>query len=202
MLGFLRGRISSRKARLFAVACCRRIWHLLEDERSRHAVLTSERYADGRVRRKELAESRKQALAFVDDSVRTSATFAAASAARPVVAAAWVAQLARYPVPGGGRVPGGPDAERTAQAVILRDVIGNLFRPAPAVTATLLSWNEGCIANLAQGLYEERRFEDLPVLADALEEAGCGDAYILGHLRGPGPHVRGCWAIDLLLNKG
>ena len=55
--------------------------------------------------------------------------------------------------------------------------------------------------NLAQAIYEERRFGDLPVLADALEEAGCTDADILSHCRGPGPHVRGCWVVDLLLGK-
>jgi hypothetical protein len=201
LLGFLRERISRRKVRLFAVACCRRIWHLLEDDRSRHAVLTSERYADGLVRRKELAESRKGALAIVADSVGTPAAFAATSAARPVVAPAWVALLARHAVAGGEGVPRGPDKERTAQAVILRDVIGNPFRPAPAVPATLLTRNGGCLVSLAQSLYEERRFEDLPVLADALEEAGCTDPDILSHLRGPGPHVRGCWVLDILLGK-
>jgi hypothetical protein len=55
---------------------------------------------------------------------------------------------------------------------------------------------------LAQGIYEERAFDDLPVLADALEEAGCDQPDLLAHLRGPGPHVRGCWAVDLLLGKG
>jgi hypothetical protein len=54
---------------------------------------------------------------------------------------------------------------------------------------------------LARTAYEERRFEDLPLLADALEEAGCTDEAILSHLRGPGPHVRGCWALDLVLGR-
>jgi hypothetical protein len=54
---------------------------------------------------------------------------------------------------------------------------------------------------LVQGLYDERAFDHLPILADALEEAGCTNADILNHLRGPGPHVRGCWVVDLLLDK-
>jgi hypothetical protein len=54
---------------------------------------------------------------------------------------------------------------------------------------------------LARSLYEERRFEDMPVLADALEEAGCQDAAVLEHCRGPGPHVRGCWVLDVVLGK-
>ena len=54
---------------------------------------------------------------------------------------------------------------------------------------------------LARTIYDDRRFDLLPILADALEEAGCGDAEILAHCRGPGPHVRGCWAVDLVLGK-
>jgi hypothetical protein len=57
------------------------------------------------------------------------------------------------------------------------------------------------VPNLAEGIYEQRRFQDLPILADALEEAGYADAALLEHLRGPGPHVRGCWVVDLILGK-
>jgi hypothetical protein len=57
------------------------------------------------------------------------------------------------------------------------------------------------VVRLAQGIYEDRAFDRLPVLADALEEAGCDNAEILSHCRGPGPHVRGCWAVDLSLGK-
>ena len=59
----------------------------------------------------------------------------------------------------------------------------------------------GTISNLAQSIYTDRAFERMPILADALEEAGCNDAAILGHCRGPGPHVRGCWVVDFLLGK-
>jgi hypothetical protein len=58
------------------------------------------------------------------------------------------------------------------------------------------------VATLARRTYDERDFAALPVLGDALEDAGCADPELLGHLRGPGPHVRGCWAVDLLLGKG
>jgi hypothetical protein len=54
---------------------------------------------------------------------------------------------------------------------------------------------------MARKMYDSRDFSDMPVLADALEEAGCQDADILVHLRGPEPHVRGCWVVDLLLGK-
>jgi hypothetical protein len=55
---------------------------------------------------------------------------------------------------------------------------------------------------MAQAIYNERGFDRLPILGDALEDAGCTDRDILDHCRGPGPHVRGCWAVDLLLGKG
>jgi hypothetical protein len=64
-----------------------------------------------------------------------------------------------------------------------------------------LRWDDGTIPKLAQAIYDERAFDHLPVLADALEEAGCANADILAHCRGPGEHVRGCWVVDLLLGK-
>jgi hypothetical protein len=65
-----------------------------------------------------------------------------------------------------------------------------------------LSWNNGTVANLAQTIYDERAFIRLPILGDALEEAGCSEAAMLAHCRGPGPHARGCWVVDLLLGRG
>src|SRR3712207_6197149 len=70
-----------------------------------------------------------------------------------------------------------------------------LPRPDPA----WLLWNDGCVPRLARMIDEEGRFEALPILADALEEAGCRDADLLAHCRAPGPHVRGCWRIETLL---
>jgi hypothetical protein len=82
----------------------------------------------------------------------------------------------------------------------MREVLGNPFLAVP-IDPGWLTWNSGLVRRLAQGIYDEGRFSDLSVLADALEEAGCADADLLGHLRGPGPHVRGCWAMDLLLGR-
>jgi hypothetical protein len=70
-----------------------------------------------------------------------------------------------------------------------------------ARAARRLTWNCGTVVKLAQGIYEDRRFEDLPILADALEEAGCQEQSVLDHLRGPGPNVRGCWPLDLILGR-
>ena len=80
------------------------------------------------------------------------------------------------------------------------DIFGNPFDPV-IVNPAWLAWNNGAIAKLAQRIYDERSFADLPLLADALEEAGCTSAELLTHCRHPGPHVRGCWAVDLLLGK-
>ncbi len=86
-------------------------------------------------------------------------------------------------------------------ALLLHESIGPLlFRPINLKPAWL-TWNGGIIAKLAQSIYDERAFDRLPVLADALEEAGCTNADMLSHCRGPGPHVRGCWVVDLLLGK-
>jgi hypothetical protein len=93
------------------------------------------------------------------------------------------------------------DFEDKGQCDLLRDIIGNPFRGPSPVDASWLLWNGGTIRGLAQVAYNEKRFEDLPVLADALEEAGCTDEQILAHCRGPGPHVRGCWVVDLILGK-
>jgi hypothetical protein len=82
----------------------------------------------------------------------------------------------------------------------LHDLFGNPFRPVSANPAWL-AWNDGTIPELAQAIYNQRAFDRLPVLADALEVAGCTNADILTHCRSEGPHVRGCWVVDLLLGK-
>ena len=79
----------------------------------------------------------------------------------------------------------------------LRDIFGNPFRPV----AFADSWRSETAVALASGVYAERAFDRMPILADALEEAGCDHADVLSHCRGPGPHVRGCWVVDGVLGK-
>jgi hypothetical protein len=86
------------------------------------------------------------------------------------------------------------------ELALIRDVFGNPFRPV-GIDPAWLAWNDGAIRKLAEGIYRERALSRLPVLADALEEAGCSEADVLGHLREPGPHTRGCYALDALLGK-
>jgi hypothetical protein len=90
--------------------------------------------------------------------------------------------------------------ESAVQASLLRDIVGHPFRIV-SHDSSWLAWNDGTIPKIARAIYDERAFERLPILADALEDAGCDNADILTHCRGPGPHVRGCWVVDLLLGK-
>jgi hypothetical protein len=98
-------------------------------------------------------------------------------------------------------------AEREVQAILLRDLFGNPFRPLAPLDAAVLAGSGGTVIRLAEAVYDERdlpagtfRPDRLAVLADALEDAGSTDAELLAHLRSPGPHVRGCIAVDLVLN--
>jgi hypothetical protein len=83
----------------------------------------------------------------------------------------------------------------------LREVFGYPFRPPPDVASSEISAGDGVARSLAAAMYSAAEFESLPLLADALEDASCSDADLLTHLRSPGPHVRGCWALDLVLAK-
>jgi hypothetical protein len=106
------------------------------------------------------------------------------------------------------QVAWGPNPDDVDEAVVaqylalLRDIVGNPFRPV-AVTPRVLAWNDRAVPKLAQAIHDRRSFAELPVLADALEDAGCTDEDILAHLRGPATrlHARGCWPVDLLLSK-
>jgi hypothetical protein len=219
---------SDRKLRLFACACYLRVRHLLPTPLARTAVGVAERFADGTAMAEELqqAEARvwgplealegrwhasrgaermallptHEALALALQTVWAAAPKAAYYA--PSNASQAVAAIANPGV--GCSDPGfcaSQVAEEKVQADILRCIFGNLFRPA-TVAPAVLGWNGGTVRRVAQAVYEERAFDLLPVLADALEEAGCTDAWLLAHCRHPGPHARGCWLIDLILGKG
>ena len=86
------------------------------------------------------------------------------------------------------------------QAQLLRDIWRPPFRPMP-IDPRWLTWNNGLVVQLARNIYETRAFESLPLLADALIDAGCTDEEILSHCQQPGPHVRGCWALDLIMDR-
>jgi hypothetical protein len=218
LLEFLRSKVSDRKLRLFAVACSRRFLHLTQDHRIGEALDIAEWFADGLVGDEERSNARKEAqqAAQVRGVVarpdapkweRRAASLAYYAAARQAIEAAWnVPSLAVEVLVwrAGGYNTCDSRAIKTAEGVIhsdlLRDVIGNPFRPV-AVDAAWLSWNDSIVPRLAQAVYADRAFDRLPILADALEDAGCSDPQFLAHCRWPGPHTRGCWVVDLLLRK-
>jgi hypothetical protein len=220
MLDHIRPRASARKLRCFACACVRAVWDLLLDRRSQLAVETAERFADGWASAAELAEAEVAAfeVARVADLRTTvsdpswAATRAAARAANldaysAASGAAFVAVLCEAPWafgPLGGVLHHGDDEAkaraRARQCDLLREVIGNPFRPV-VLDPAWLAWNNGTVARLAREVHQEQRFAELPVLADALEEAGCASAETLEHCRRPGGHFRGCWVVDLILGK-
>jgi hypothetical protein len=218
MLDLLRGKSSDRKYRLFACACCRRVWRLLLNDPSRNAVVIAEEYADGLRSRKDLKAARDAVNATIPEEdhddpspaparpsdwarMAANGTVWTCNYARDSSAADTVARDARYAVsPGEG-------AEEGSQCHLIRDILGNPFRPA-SLDSAWLTWHDGTITRLAQAIYEDRQLpaghlntSRLAVLADALEDAGCTDEDILDHCRGEGPHVRGCWVVDLLLGK-
>jgi hypothetical protein len=193
----LKVRRQRRKLRLFACACCRRIWHVFTDERSQQAVEASERYADKLIERGELSTAHRNANAVIEDSESTPAEQAASFVAQGDFGVESILYLTQRSAFAGGSLH---KNEQVAQAAIVRDIFGNPFRPATLAKSWLASKGRTAQA-LAQTIYDDRAFDRLPILADALEDAGCTDAAILEHCRGPGPHVRGCWVVDLLLGK-
>jgi hypothetical protein len=180
----------------------------MTDERSKNAVDVAERYADRTAIDEELRAAFVQAQeAYVEasnhynDTVRFSNTGdepdvqRAAHAVAAAGAACETSRLYRFTLYPIWRI--GPEEEKQCR-MRLHELFGPLpFRPVSPSPA----WLTPTVKQLATGIYEERAFERLPLVADALEEAGCANADILTHCRGPGPHVRGCWVVDLLLGK-
>jgi hypothetical protein len=207
LLNHLGGRAplpSERKLRLFACACVRRAWYLLTDERSRRAIETAELYADGQVTRRKLDGAGRAAR-------RAEGRAAEAAGHAAELKLHWCAVLDQEhrlifvtaAVEGAIDALCGPSAtkvrrEQKVQAALLRDVLGNPFRPVTFAPA----WRTDTAVSLARQMYEARDFSALPILADALQDAGCNSEDALAHCRDPKQvHVRGCWVVDLVLGK-
>src|SRR5262249_31986661 len=182
-LSFLGKLVSQRKLRLFACACCRHIWHLLLDRRSRRAVETAERFADQLATEEELLHAQEEATQAAQELVRAEAHAAAETALATTSPAtvAWQTAWAvvRSRVKDVSRQLAQREAVRRAAgaelAGLLCDVIGDPFRPVSLDPA----WLTPAVTSVVKVIYDERRFEDLPILADALEDASCGDQQIL-----------------------
>jgi hypothetical protein len=195
MLASLRGWASDRKLRLFSVACCRRIWPALQDGSHRDPVSVAERYADQVATLADLEAANRTAHRSVKD-VPYGDAYWADPACMVTHEDPWdAAYCVEYCV--SCRTNSRWYENRAIHCGLIRDVFGNPFRSVALDPA----WETPQILALSRAIYDERTFDRLLVLADALEDAGCRDADILGHCRGPGPHARGCWVVDLILGK-
>jgi hypothetical protein len=274
--------VSSRKVRLFVAACCRRVWPLLADERSRQAVAAAEDFADGRIDRPDLigawteaeavwdhlgpdagpAPQMREAACMVADGLlafsfvqsadaqreaergrakavallsrKLAAECEAQARARPQterLQAEWSAAAAAAGVKGvpplgadcddavladdglaeqyqrlagafeeavRSHRPAALRAEQAFQHALFDDVF---TAPGGPADAAWLAWNDGAVPRLAREIYDGRRFDRLPELADLLQSAGCAEESALRHCREGKHHVRGCWVLDLLLGQ-
>lgn len=213
---------SQRKLWLFGCACFRRQWHLLLDQRTQHYVETAERHIDGYCSDGEIDAAWKSFdMAWRDDSLASDGHLETHRAMRKLTGrispydtlylACRVAEgFACYATKTHHTDTGDDwDEEKSAtwkshdlqeikdQADLLRDIFGNPFRPVTVDPA----WLTSDVNTLAAGIYADRAFDRMPILADALQDAGCDNGDILNHCRGDNPHVRGCWVVDLLLGK-
>jgi hypothetical protein len=222
MLEFLKGKASDRKLRLFAVACCHLVCHLMPDERCRSAFEIAEHFADGKATQQELQAVADAAFDSADDNsfatghqpfalgqgIYAAARAASYAAQRDAyVAADGAARTIYLAVVGAAGDPDVNLSARTAASYAVKQLrrkllldIFNPYRPV-AVDPSWLTWSGGTVVKLAQVVYDERAFDRLLELAKCLEDAGCRDPQLLGHCRNSAPHVRGCWAVDSLLGK-
>jgi hypothetical protein len=197
MLNFVRGKVSDRKLWLFAAASFRRLSDLLPDPRQQRAIEVLEQLAEGTITRAECREVTADARnAFNEYDFGENPHFTGTMLYREFCSTSiGVHAIAAV----GGREDYA--LERREQARLMRCIVGNPFQPVRPIDRAIRTWNAGAIRNLALIIYDDRAFNRLPLLADALEDAGCTNAEILGHLRSPGPHVRGCWPVDLILRR-
>jgi hypothetical protein len=220
LLAHVRRRVSKRKLRLYACACCRRIEHKLTDERSRRALEVSEQFADGLVREDlraahraansaSAAARRQLGAGHVDPFTESEEgqVWQATRAALRLVTEREVVGAASEAWAAGGVTWAQRDRARKAQAPLVREIFGNPFRPV-SFSPEVLAWHDGEVVRLAQAIYDRRLLPSglldhtrLLILADALEEAGCTDQAVLDHCRRQAEHFRGCWLIDQLTGR-
>jgi hypothetical protein len=200
LLGSIRDRWTDRKLRLFACACFRRVWDLLPDPANRDLVAAVEDRPDGTradpVLWAAIEASSRREREWTDDPGYLAVKYLGRSyyKVRPLESAVAAAVMVGQRV----REAGDAAAEWAAQAGLVRDLFGNPFRPV----AFDPRWRSADVVGLATGIYEDRAFDRLPLLGDALMDAGCAEEAILTHCRSEGPHVRGCWLVDLVLGNG
>jgi len=204
MLGHLGSGVSARKGKLFDVAGGRRVWDLFPNATCRKGVETAERFADGLATWGEITKGcvllKRQAYARGLEHTGQRARWVAYHVAKgepfSAVVSNDVIETLGHAATRGTKTHVRKQ-ERARQCGVLRDIFGNPFHPI----AFSQEWRTDTAIALARQMYDSRDFSTMPILADALQDAGCDNADILDHCRGSGPHVRGCWVVDLVLGK-
>lgn len=217
MLDFLRDRLSERKLRLIGCGCCRDRWGQFKLAECRAAVEVAERLADGAASEAEVEEGFRLANTARNLSTGTVTGIPRRYKTREGRCTSWavyellvlidpefdgyvgaVFDLIFSALSYLTALPPHPATHRLYQARVTRDVVGNPFRPVPFNSA----WRTTDVVMLAAGIYDHRAFDRMPILADALQDAGCDNDDILSHCRDTSlTHVRGCWVVDLVLGK-
>jgi hypothetical protein len=210
-------RLSDRKRRLFAAACLRRFAHLLADPRSRRALAVAERFAEGLASEDERQQAEDAAFAahaemregrfggetlvpwsWPGEQLTRAATL---SVSLGLYYAEDVADYARRSLVATGAGWLAEQQEEAEQCRLLHEIVGPLLTEPLRVDPAWLAANDGAAAGLARYVYDQQAFGEMPILADALEDAGCTEQALLEHCRGGGPHVPGCWVLDLLTGR-
>jgi hypothetical protein len=216
-IGYEGGGRHDRKLRLFGCACVRLHWERVHDERDRTIVELAERTADGDLNPEELEANRERSTWKRKEKAPLAARFIADAAQccakRNVVQAAlncshWLTNAASYfDNENPSLCPDAwqaylraREAEQRRHVAVLHDLFGDPFHPVE-INPAVLTWNRGRVVARARSIYDRHDFQRLPELADLLERAGCDDAKLLAHCRGPSPHSRGCWVVDSLLGR-
>jgi hypothetical protein len=180
---------------LYAVACCRQRWELFETDLFQRAVEAAERLADGRADKQELAALYNAIMAVPTPNAQSHCVenmiLKLLSKKGIVCVAAAAMDL--------GVATGSDHVESVVQgqAQLLRCVVGNPFRPV----AFDPLWRTAALVEIADSIYANRAFDRMPTLGDALEDGACDHPRVLEHCRDRGPHVRGCWVVDKVLEE-
>jgi hypothetical protein len=225
--GELEFRASPRKLWLFGAACLRRVWRLLDNEAARLAVEVTEQYVDARISRREFIDCLTNAeldlgeglwlgplpLGFcdcpycmeiqedqwertggmprrVEDGARNPSWAAARAVFHARELVAWET---------GPKSESAVSAEEQAQHALLLDLL--IPERAPRIDPAWVYSGGAAVLRVARAIYDERAFDRMPILADALEDFGCIESALLDHLREPGVHIRGCWVLDQILGR-
>jgi hypothetical protein len=200
----------SRKWHLFAAACCRRVLALGPDPLLESLIDATEDFADGSRTWKEMTSLRKRfreeyQLPLKKDTQARKVAFDLSRAVEHLTrkvshnAQRVTESCATAAASGsGGDWTAAYRAEHAAQVALAHDIFGNPFRPV----AFSPEWRTSTAVAIAKSMYDSRDFAPMPLLADALEDAGCEHADILDHCRGSEPHVRGCRVVDQVLGRG